>query len=197
MIKGWSSARLYPEPGLRPSCDVDLCVASAQLPSAAAALSDAPLPCPVDLHADVPDLADRSWQEVLQRSRLATLDDMAVRVLGAEDQLRLLCLHLAQHGMARPLWLCDIGVCLASLPADFDWDYCLWGRKHHTAWVIAVLGLADTLLGCRCEITPARPAPWLERAVLWCWGVGAGWPLRYYLRHPMEIAPSPSLSWPR
>ena len=78
---------------------------------------------------------------------------------------------LARHGMARPLWLCDIGVCLASLPADFDWDYCLWGRKHHTAWVIAVLGLADTLLGCRCEITPARPAHgWSGR----CCGVG-GW----------------------
>ena len=61
LIKGWSAARIYPEPGLRPACDVDLCVPAACLAIAVAALSASPLPCPVDLHADVPDLEDRTW----------------------------------------------------------------------------------------------------------------------------------------
>ena len=59
LIKGWSSARLYPEAGLRPSCDIDLCVPVSQLATASAALSSAPLPCAVDLHEGVPDLPDR------------------------------------------------------------------------------------------------------------------------------------------
>jgi hypothetical protein len=29
--------------------------------------------------------------------------------------------------------------------------------------------------------------PWVERAVLWCWGTGAGRPWRHYLRHPVEV----------
>jgi hypothetical protein len=70
--------------------------------TAVAALSAATLPCAVDLHVAVPDLPDRPWDEVFRRSRLAALGEVAVRVLGPEDQLRLLCLHLARHGIARP-----------------------------------------------------------------------------------------------
>jgi hypothetical protein len=95
-----------------------------------------------------------------------------VRVLGAEDELRLLCLHQARHGMARPLWLCDVGACLEGLPEGFDWDYCLRGRG--SGWVECVVGLARRLLGAvavgdysdRGDGVPA----WVERAVLRCWG---------------------------
>ncbi len=189
LIKGWSSARLYPEPGLRPSCDVDLCVPAGQLETALTALSG-PLPCLVDLHADIPDLPDRSWDELFRRSRLESLGQTAVRVLGPEDQLRLLCLHLARHGMARPLWHCDVGVCLEALPALFDWDVFLRGNKQLTNWASCVLGLASRLL-----TVPIPPVAGLvatvprriERAVLWCWGGGPERPLVHYLRHPVEI----------
>jgi hypothetical protein len=187
LIKGWSSARHYPEAGLRPCGDVDLCVPAEQLPIAVTALSGAPLPCTVDLHADVPDLEERSWGAVLSRSRLMPLGDVPVRLLGPEDELRLLCLHLVRHGMARPLWLCDVAACVESLPADFDWDLCLAGRPHLARWVTCVIGLARTLLDAQAAAAPQGSVPtWVERAVLWCWGGGLGPPLAHYLRHPME-----------
>lgn len=185
LIKGWSSARLYPDPGLRPSGDVDLCVPAEQLPIAVTALSRAPLPCTVDLHADVPDLEDRTWDAVLRGSRLVPLGDTAVRLLGPEDELRLMCLHLARHGMARPLWLCDIAACLESLPADFDWNLCLTGRPHLAGWVTCVVGLACKLLAAHAATAPLGVVPpWVEQAVLWCWGADP--PLAHYLRRPLE-----------
>jgi len=190
LIKGWSSAHLYPEPGLRLSADADLCVAADRLTTAAATLSRAALPCAVDLHGDVPDLQDRPWNDVFRRSRLLPLGDGAVRVLGPEDQLRLLCLHLTRHGIARPLWLCDVGACLESLPPDFDWHCCLSGDTHLAAWTVCVLGLAERLLDARPSGPPQLfgcvPA-WIEQAVRWCWGAGSGKPLHHYLRDPAEV----------
>lgn len=191
LIKGWSSARLYPEPGLRPASDVDLCVSADQLPAAVAALSR-PLPCQVDLHAGVPDLPDRSWRSLLSRSRLEPLGRSDVRVLGWEDHLRLLCLHLARHGMVRPLWLCDVAVCLGALPAHFDWDLFERGNARLTSWARCVIALAGRLPG---ESNPpsTRPAPdlppWIEEAVLWSWGGGPRMPLGHCLRRPGQIIP--------
>jgi hypothetical protein len=53
-----------------------------------------------------------------------------------------------------------------------------------------VLRLAGRLLDGRppAVATAGCFPPWVERAVLWCWGVGAGRPLRHYLRHPAEVA---------
>jgi hypothetical protein len=175
VIKGWSSARLYPEPCLRPSGDLDLCVRAEDLGRAAATLAGAPLPCPVDLHADLPDLEDRSWSQVFCRSRLVGLGDLPVRVLGPEDHLRLLCLHLARHGMSRPLWLCDIALGLEVRPADFDWDCWRWGKEPLTAWAVGVVELACRLLGARAGDASRwfRGVPsWVEREVLNCWGAG-------------------------
>ncbi len=187
LIKGWSAARLYPDPGLRPSCDVDLCVPAERMPMAVAALSGAPLPCAVDLHADIPDLEDRTWDAVLGRSRLVALGDVAVRLLGPEDQMRLMCLHLVRHGLARPLWLCDVATCLESLPADFDWDVCLAGRPHVARWVTCVVELACHLLDAQTTTAPREnEAPWVERAVLWCWGTEPGQPRAHPLRRPIE-----------
>jgi hypothetical protein len=188
LIKGFASACSYPEPGLRPSSDIDLCVPAEQVDAAVAALAAAPLPWAVDLHADVPDLPGRPWHEVFRRSRLASLGEDAVRVLGPEDELRLLCLHQARHGLARPLWLCDVGALLESLPPTFDWDYCLSGTRPHADWTTCVVGLAERLLGARPAALPrpAAPPAWVEQAVLWCWGAG-GLPLPHYLRHPDEV----------
>jgi hypothetical protein len=193
LIKGWATARLYPQAGLRPYGDIDLCVPPEYLGRAAAVLETAGGSCgEVDLHGSVPDLADRTWNEMLRRSQLAAVGDARVRVLSQEDHLRLLCLHQVRHGMWRPLWLCDVGAALEAAPDNFDWDYCLSGNAKWSRWVLAVVGLAQRLLGA--DVRPTRIAqraadavpPWMVETVLWRWESGRDRkPFAHYLRHPL------------
>ena len=116
-----------------------------------------------------------------------------MRVLGPEDQLRQLCLHLWRHNAFNPRWLCDLGAILESLPADFDWDYCLSGDRLLVEWVVCFLALACRLLGA-CTTHPAivrqsnNLPRWLVTAVLWKWGAGATrHTLAQCLRRPAEL----------
>jgi hypothetical protein len=176
LIKGWSVARLYPEPGVRPYCDLDLAVAPDRLADAMAAIGPAAREYDIalDLHRAIPHLKDRTWDDAYRRSRLARLGDVDVRVLCPEDQLRLLCFHLMGHGCAAPLWLCDVGAVVESRGADFDWDYCLHGRRAWADWVVCWVGLACRLLGARLD-EPSLAARtddlprWLAPTVLARW----------------------------
>jgi putative nucleotidyltransferase-like protein len=203
--KGWAVARLYPEPGLRPYGDFDLCVSPEQYEPALAALGQPDAPrASVDLHRGLSRprdgqafslLDDRRLEELYERSQLVPLGDVEVRVLGAEDHLRLLCLHMLSHGACRPLWLCDVGAALEARPADFDWDWLLTGDRRRTAGVIAALGLAHQLLGARIDDTPvaerARALPgWLVPTVLRQWST----PFRQ--RSPLAALPRhPAGAW--
>jgi hypothetical protein len=185
LAKGWAIARLYPEPGLRPYGDIDLCVPPEQYATAEVALRDLEeVMCGVDLHRGVvrhwgrsafTRMNDRSLDDLYQRSQVVPAGDTEVRILSAEDHLRLLCLHLWGHGAWRPLWLCDIAVALETLPASFDWDLFLSGDRRRSEWVISVLCLAHHLLGAQLERTPiadhAQQLPhWLVPTVLRQWG---------------------------
>jgi hypothetical protein len=194
LIKGWAVARLYADPGLRPCGDIDLCVAPGRLREAEAVLRNQSNPAAlVDLHAAVPDLPDRPWDEVFRRSRLVSLGGVEVRVPCLEDQLRVVCLHLVRHAAWRPLWLCDVAALLEALPAKFDWDYCLSGNPRRSEWVVWMAALAGRLLGARVNPEVLRrgrkPPHWLREAVLWGWGRGPSRrPCAYYARHPLEAA---------
>jgi hypothetical protein len=192
LVKGWASARLYAEPGLRPYGDLDLCIAPEQVENTQTVLSRYPQFGAIDLHEGAPDLPDRTWPQLWARSRLAPLGSAQVRILGPEDHLRLIALHLIRHGAWRPLWLCDVAAALEARPPDFDWDYCLSGRRRLSAWVLAAIGLACRLLDARLDHPPlearANDLPgWLVHTVLWRWGAGrTRKPIAYYLRHPVE-----------
>lgn len=204
VIKGWAVARLYPEPGLRPYGDHDLCVRPEEHPAAAAALK--PLRaegCPVDLHRGVALLEDRPAEEIWRRARVVGIGEEQVRVLGPEDQLRHLCWHLLDHGAWRPLWLCDIAVALEARPRDFDWDYFRRGWRRRSEGVACALALAGRLLGVRLEDAPfsrsARTLPqWLVGSVLRQWGEGYRHrePLAYHLRAGSGVLESLRRSWP-
>jgi hypothetical protein len=192
LVKGWAVARLYPEPGMRPFSDLDLCVLPGQYRAARAALDlrDSP-PGNVDLHLGFGKFGHRQADDIFARSHLARLGGLEVRVLGEEDHLRFLCLHLLRHGAVRPLWLCDIALMLEARAEDFDWERCLGRARRQADWVACALGLAHQLLGAKVEGTPiarrAKELPsWLVPAVLRAWGrpfqsLGQ---LAVYLRHP-------------
>lgn len=191
LLKGWAVARLYPEPGLRPFCDIDWLVPPDQFAVARAALDadGANLPSDpethshsvacgphlVDLHYRIPDLDGRSLEELYDRSRLVPLGATTVRVLGPEDQLRLSAVHFLRHGGWRPLWLCDLALMLEQAGTDFDWDHCLRGSPRQRDWLLCVFHLCQQLLGARLDRVPAghrvcRPPSWLRRTVLKHWG---------------------------
>ena len=164
LAKGRAVARAYPELGLRPYGDIDLFVPPSQYVDAQAALSAPGVRAvPVDLHcgfADLFDLDDRTIDELYRRAEGITVGDVQVRILGAEDHLRFLCLHLLRHGLWRAIWLCDIGAILESQPADFDWGYFVSGDQRRSDWVLCVLNLAHQVVAQIPHLT------WLGAA--WC-----------------------------
>jgi hypothetical protein len=176
LVKGWAVARSYAEKGLRPSGDIDLLIRPSQLAAAAELLAAAPPQnYNVDLrHREFAKLDDNSMDKLWDRSRLVRVGNSDVRVLGPEDHLVFLCLHMLRHGAWRPLWMCDIGAELESRPAGFDWDLCLGGRLRESDWVACAIKLAHQLVEVRVDDTPlagyARRLPsWLVREVLKQW----------------------------
>jgi hypothetical protein len=176
LIKGWAVARAYPEAGLRPSGDIDVCVSSEQHAQARATLSAAKhQQYWVDLdHDEISRFSDFNFAELSGRSELVNLDGTEIRVMGAEDHLRILCLHLLKHGAWRPLWLCDIGAALNSRSSTFDWDRCLGRNKRRADWIACTIGLANRLLGADLEDVPAKIRQnnlpnWLVSSVLKQW----------------------------
>jgi hypothetical protein len=165
LVKGWAVARLYPQQGLRPYGDLDLCVPPEQFSAARSALLDPRQPSSVvDLHDGFAKLDHLAAEELYERSVLVEMDGVKVRLLSPEDHLRLLCVHMLRHGVCRPLWLCDIGAALESRPADFDWDRCLTRNLRVADWVACAIGLVHQLLGVRVADTPvARRANNLPR----------------------------------
>jgi len=200
LVKGWAIARLYPDRGLRPYGDIDICVRPDQFAKAEHALKclDDIDGHYVDLHSGFAKLelwhrrparesdhgqdahASALWDKLFERSQLVPLGEESIRVLGDEDHLRVLCLHLLRSGAWRPLWLCDVAVALESRAADFDWDRCLTSDRKVAEWVACTIGLARELLGAevrgrRSEVrdqksTPARQPRWLGPAILRQWG---------------------------
>jgi len=204
--KGWAITRLYPSAGLRSSIDIDLCVRPQQHSMAANTLSDLVTEgCWFDLHTRFRPL-DRAVEELYLHSQRVPLGEAEIRVLGPEDQLRLLCLHMLYHGVFRPVWLCDLGLALESLPPDFDWDYFQSGKRQYCDWVLCALGLAHQLLGASLpQNSPLAlregPLPgWLILSVLEQWGEMEHYmdtlPMAYYLRHPKGLIQALRLRWP-
>ncbi len=107
----------------------------------------------VDLHAGPPE-GRTDWREVWGRSVRLEVEGVGVRTLGAEDHLRLLCLHFLRHGGWRPLWLCNIGAVMESRPPDFDWDLFFEGSARDAGACASAILLARRILGADLTGTP-------------------------------------------
>lgn len=205
--KGWGVGRLYPEPGRRPYGDLDFLIRSSELEAARNALAAQTGVVPaVELHQAFNELEDRSQEELFRSSRLEPLDEVPIRVFSPEDHLRLLTLHGLEHGLCRPLWLCDVALSLENLPEDFDWGYAMSGDVWASEGERCSLGLARELLGVDLEAAgvPSKwrdpPLPsWLVPAALKAFGAEAHYmdllhPGELLLR-PRELAQAARLRW--
>lgn len=175
LAKGWAAAGLYPERTLRPYGDIDICVRPEQYDLAEEVLSAPALAdCRIDLHKHFSEIGDREIEDLFARSRFVPLGAERIRILGPEDHLALLSVHLLKHGAWRPLWLCDIGAAIESLPPAFDWDICLGRNEKRSGWIISAIGLAHQLLRADVASLPdfakVRELPvWLVENVLKQW----------------------------
>jgi len=210
LIKGWSIARLYPQPGLRPYGDIDLLVRPEQhLAAARIAGADEFRDCLIDFHPGAFELADRSIDDLFSRSQLVQCGDEEVRVLGNEDHFALLAIHLLKHGAWRPLWLCDLGLLLESMSSEFDWELCLGKDQRRSNWILSAVGLARALLDASIndeEIGARSQVPaWLVASVLKNWetpfaGAHAPHhhraPIKSYFRQPRGLISDLARRWP-
>lgn len=194
LVKGWSIARRYPERGLRQYSDFDLCIQPDQFEDAQVAIKSIEgQGYNVDLHKGFGKFFDSRSDDIFRQSRLVELDDMEVRILSGEDNLRFLCLHWLRHGAVRPLWLCDIAVLLETMDENFDWERCLGDSKQQAQWVLCAIGLATQLLGANVTGLPMAKRPqklprWLTPAVLKEWGTPFRpmSPLALHMRQPIS-----------
>ena len=179
LVKGWSVARKYPHPALRPYGDIDLCMADVDLAARVLAADDL-RKYNVDLHHGGEHLIDVPFDEVISQSQLVELDGVSIRIPSDEHHLRILCLHLLHHGAWRPLWLCDIGAALDAASDTFDWDVFLGRDPVRAGWMKYTLRLAESLLGADLTRAPksvrtATLPPWFERSVLREWTRSHRW----------------------
>jgi len=173
LIKGWAIAGAYAERGLRPAGDIDLLVKPGELAAASEVLrASEPGQFICDLrHREFARLSASDLDQLWRRSRLA---QGGIRVLGPEDHLAFLCLHMLRHGAWRPLWLCDVAAAVESRPAGFNWRFCFGGRRQQSGWVACAIKSAEQLLGASLNgvpraISSAVLPRWFVREVLKQW----------------------------
>lgn len=210
LLKGWSTARLYPDAALRPSGDIDLLVPPARRAEAESLFAEADARLWVDLnHLDAVVSAGSAWEEMFATSRIVHCRDMSLRVLGPEHGVFVTCAHIVRHAggeALRPLWLCDLAAVVESRPKEFDWDLALGASSRERRWVLNLLALAHHFLGMELEGTPVSESfslpSWLIRTVERQWErayltkPNGGEPLGRLWRDPAALYRGLHLRWP-
>jgi hypothetical protein len=183
LIKGWAAARLYPDSHLRTYTDIDLGVASGDFDRARSILEDEEAKkLNIDLHSEFRHLDTLEWDVLFRNSQLVPLDGADVRILSAEDHLRVLCVHWLTDGGADRTRLWDIYYAVENRPAGFDWGKCLDSvSETRKKWIVCAIGLAHKYFGLKTDGLPFSSETddlpvWLTRSVEKEWRLGV--PLR-------------------
>lgn len=145
LIKGWAAAREYPESYLRKFSDIDLCVTPEEFEKSQRIISGSiGINLNIDLHRGLRHLDKVDWERLFQNSEIVLLDDVGVRVLRAEDHLRVLCVHWLTDGGADKEKLLDIYHILVNRAESFDWDYCFEAiDKNRRDWIVKTVAIVD------------------------------------------------------
>jgi hypothetical protein len=172
LIKGWSAARLYPESHLRTYTDIDLGVSFADFDKAEELLEDEDAKkLNIDLHNEFRHLDNVDWSSLFRDSHTVPLNGTDIRILSAEDHLRILCVHWLTDNGAEKERLYDIHYAVENRPAGFDWQKCL-DRAGPTRrrWVVCAIGLAHKYTGLSLDGLPfsaeaGNIPPWLIKSI--------------------------------
>ena len=156
LIKGWAAARFYPQKHERFYTDIDLCVEPKFYQKALLLLKDKNVEkLFVDLHKGFRHLDTPSWEDLFENSMLVDLDESEIRVLRAEDNLRVLCVHWLNDGGVEKKKLLDIFYAVENRPKDFDWERCLGIiSEKRRGWIVCTIGLARKYFGLSLKGTP-------------------------------------------
>lgn len=169
LIKGWAAERNYPESTPRFSGDVDLAVSARDYETGLILLKSGI--GGVDLHKELRHLDSIAWEQLIANSQLVKLDGEDIRVLSAEDHLRVMCVHWLTDGGENRERLWDIVYAVRNRPEDFDWSKCLdVVSVTRQEWIIATIGIAHKYLGLELEGMPfadeAKRVPvWMMRCL--------------------------------
>ncbi len=156
LIKGWSVARFYPRAALRLSGDIDLAIRREDLATAKKILETAEgTALGIDLHDGIRHLGSLRWEEVFARSEMVNCGGETVRVLSAEDNLSVICVHWLTDGGEYRERLWDIFHLISHRPPEFDWEKCLHSLEpQRRTWVLTAIALTHWLLGLNIEDLP-------------------------------------------
>jgi hypothetical protein len=194
LIKGWAAAQLYPEPFQRQFTDIDLMIEPGLYEDALKFAETIKKNFPVDLHRGARHLDSVSYRELFSNTGFAQCGAAKIRVLRAEDHLRVLSVHWLNDGGADKEKLWDIYYGVANRPENFDWERFLniVGAKRR-CWLICAVGLAHKYLDLDLSDTPiceeAKKMPkWLTEAVEKEWESGVRLqPLNLFLRDKKNL----------
>lgn len=196
LIKGLAAGLNYPETKVRLSIDTDLAVAKNDF-DAALSLCSSPdgEGLAVDLHSELRHLDTVAWDDLFANSRLVDIDGGSMRILRAEDHLRVMIVHWLTDGGSNRERLWDIYHAVANREHDFD-----WGRfldivgKNRRRWLTCTLGLAHRFLGLDLDDTPVKKdaldlPKWLVETVEKEWATDTpNIPLEVALNNPRVFA---------
>ena len=205
LFKGYSVARFYPPLTIRTYGDIDIAVNPTQYRRAFDRLGSGPTEkLNVDLHEGFRDRDMLPWSDVYSRTYHVELDGVAVRVLGEEDQLRMVATHwLIDGGLFKDkLW--DIYYLVTNRKPDFDWRLCMdFVGPIRKTWVISAIATArdylDLDLACVPEEVVNFKLPnWYGQALEREWSKGPylRLPIFSCLNHPKALFEQVSRRFP-
>ena len=178
LIKGWVAAQNYPNPFEREYVDIDLMFETGEFREVTEYVKTHPLEALVDFHRGARHLDELAFEDLYKNSILKECGQTKIRVLCAEDHLRILCVHWLNDGGVDSKRLEDIYFAVKNHPADFDWERCLnIVSPKRKKWVVCAIVLAHKYLDLKIEEIPLsakdKELPkWLTKTVEKEWQSG-------------------------
>jgi hypothetical protein len=192
LIKGWAVSTYYDDPFERYPGDIDLVVRPSEREKVLEVLQHVE-GLEIDYHFGMRHLDTVDINVLFENSGLIELEETYIRVLSAEDHLRVLCVHWLTDGGERKQKLRDIYYLLKNRPKDFNWDKCLSVvSQRRQLWILSTIGLTYHIYNLDISEFPFKDEiinipGWFEREVKKRWEEPVYLPLEYVLNDRRQL----------